>query len=518
MKSKSLLSAILGGAVVLSAFAGCSAAPAASSAAETSSAAASESSVSSEASSSAASSAAALDTSKEVELVLYQVGDRPAGQDAVDENFNKIAKEKLNCTVKDNWIPWSDCDNKYQILFSSGEEFDMAYAATWLNYADMAQKGAFMNLDELWPKYAPKNYAKQSKLALQEATVNGHIYAIPTLYGTYSAYGPVYRTDIMDGTGWSGKMENFEDVEAYLDIVKKTQPSMEPLDIAGSSAWDDTYFRYNGYTELRDYLWFDPTQASPKIITSYELPQVNDFLKMMARWDEKGFYSKSALSDTETTKLENGKSAMTSWNIDTMVTQSLTHPEYKWQFSNFVKHVAHLSHVQDALVIPNTSKNPERALALWDLMTTDRDVYDAFVYGIKDISYTLNDKGQYKITDTGKYSVTDLWAVFTADFHRSAEGTPDSYDTLNASFEKSIASDDSAEKFGGFVLDTTNIQTELTACDNVETQYWAPLELGYTDATTGLAEYKSKLEAAGVEKVRSEVQKQLDAYVADFCK
>ena len=40
-----------------------------------------------------------LDTSKEVNLVMYIVGDRPAGQDVNDENFNKIIKEKLNCTL-----------------------------------------------------------------------------------------------------------------------------------------------------------------------------------------------------------------------------------------------------------------------------------------------------------------------------------------------------------------------------------------------------------------------------------
>ncbi len=41
-----------------------------------------------------------LDTSKEVELVMYVVSDRPAKQDDIDANFNKLFKEKLNCTLK----------------------------------------------------------------------------------------------------------------------------------------------------------------------------------------------------------------------------------------------------------------------------------------------------------------------------------------------------------------------------------------------------------------------------------
>ncbi len=29
---------------------------------------------------------------------------------------------------------------------------------------------------------------------------DGHYYLVPTLVGTYSAYGPIYRTDLMEGT------------------------------------------------------------------------------------------------------------------------------------------------------------------------------------------------------------------------------------------------------------------------------------------------------------------------------
>lgn len=49
---------------------------------------------------------AELDTSEEVELVMYAISDRPAGQDVVDENPNKLLKEKINCTLKINWLGW----------------------------------------------------------------------------------------------------------------------------------------------------------------------------------------------------------------------------------------------------------------------------------------------------------------------------------------------------------------------------------------------------------------------------
>ena len=178
---KKLLSAGLVGAMAVSVLAGCgsSSAPAAQPAGDSGSA-----------------EAGVADTSKEVELVLYVISDRPAGQDVVDENLNKLLKEKMNTTIKINWIGWAEYANKYPMLFSSGEQFDMAYCATWLNFANLARRGAFKPLDDLLPTYAPKNYAMQSDSALKQATIDGHIYAVPTLLPTYITYGCIYRGDL----------------------------------------------------------------------------------------------------------------------------------------------------------------------------------------------------------------------------------------------------------------------------------------------------------------------------------
>ena len=73
-------------------------------------------------------------------------------------------------------------------------------------------------------------------------------------------------------------------------------------------------------------------------------------------------------------------------------------------------------------------------------------------------------------------------------------------------------------KFRGFSVNTTSIETEYAACQNVHQQYWWPLELGYTDPVEGLKDYQSKMEAAGVEKVREELKRQLDDYLAEIAK
>lgn len=456
-----------------------------------------------------------VDTSDEVELVMYVISDRPAGQDVVDENLNKILKEKLNCTLKVNYIGWAEYANKYPLLFSSGEEFDMAYCATWVNFNSLAQKGAFMNLDELWETCAPENFSKASENAKLQVTVNDHYYAVPTLLSTYNAYGLLYRTDLVEGTDWNGKMDTFEDVEAYCDIVKETHPEVEPLDIDSSGPqWQHLFYYDEGYSYVNNFVVFDPTDEKPQVMANYDVEGLPEFLEMMKRWNEKGFFSKSALSDTDTTKTADGKAAIKVHNLDTFRDLSVQHPEYKFAYANYRKNLAHLPYTQDCMVISNTSKNPERALAFWDLVTSDQEVYDAMFYGVLGTTYELNDKGQYTILDTDLYSTGAMWGARTDGLERQAAGTPEEYQMLKDQFESEIVEGEGNEKYAGFVFDTSAIETEFAACNNVYQQYFYPLVLGYTDAETGLAEYKEKIQAAGIEKIMEEAQRQLDEYLA----
>ena len=459
-----------------------------------------------------------LDTSKEVELVMYIISDRPAGQDVVDENLNKLLKEKLNCTLKINWLGWAEYVNKYPLLFSSGEQFDIAYASsTWLNYVAMAQKGAFKNLDELWPKYAPENYAATSETAKQLATVNGSYYCVPTQLATYSAFGMIYREDLVEGSDWDGVMETYEDVEEYCDLVKELHPEMEPIDQYQTTPfWYYTYMGYEGqqYVDRNyHYMWFDPYEENPHIITPWEYEGTMDFLKMMSRFSEKGFFTKSALSDTDSQKQETGKAALRIHNVDNYAQIATLHPDWDIKYANFVKNVSHLPFTTDSMVISNTSKNPERAMALWNLITTDQEVYDALMYGVEGMTYELNESGQYMLLDTDLYSTSAMWAARTNELNRNQAGTPEDYDTMRKEWDDAIVPGEGPERFAGFVFDTTNVTSEISACANVQQQYWWPLELGYVDAESGFAEYEEKMKAAGIEKIVEEAQRQLDEYL-----
>ncbi len=469
-------------------------------------------------SSSEAGATGEIDTSKEVELVMYVISDRPAGQDIVDENLNTLLKEKLNCTLKINWIGWAEYAQKYPLLFSSGEEFDMAYCAGWLGFANLAQRGAFMALDDLLPTYAPDNYAMHSESALQQATINGKLYAVPTLLPTYTTYGSIYRGDIAAEAGITGPIDTFEKVEEFADYVVANHPEMEALDqYSAGPELSLVWTRMDGLMDVDSnmrYLFYDPSEEHPTVKAIYDLDGVTEFYQMCKEWCDKGYWSKSALADTDSQKTQNGKAAMRFHNIDSWSGVCVLHPEWDFQYGPMTKDIAHLPYTQDCMVISNTAKNPERALAFWNLLTTDQEVYDALYYGVLGTSYELNDEGQFTILDTDLYATNAMWAARTMDLNRNQAGVPETYDTLRQEWEGKIKEAVGAEKFTGFVMDTSSISTEVAACTNARQQYGWPLELGYTDnVEASIEEYKTAMQAAGIDKVIAECQKQLDAYL-----
>jgi putative aldouronate transport system substrate-binding protein len=468
-----------------------------------------------------------LDTSRPVEVIMYFTGDLKPGAQELYDNFNRLASAKLNTTLKINLLPTSDFRTKYPLLFASGEAFDLAYAATWLNFAQLARRGSFMALEQLAPKYAPKLYGRQSPTAINQSTIDGHLYALPSLFPTYSAYGPVYRADLVKDKGWDGKMATFADFERYMAIVKANYPLVEPIQITSSgSEIDDTFLYNNGVYPIKgstgDFLFLDPKDPNPKLFTFWEWSKTPEFLQMVERWNNAGYFPKSALADTDPNKFLSGKTASYFHNIDNYDSQYREHPDWDIRYSNFVTDLSNLAFTQDACVVASSSRNPDRALALYDLILADEELYRAFYFGIEGVTYRIHEVAGQKQVESirpavpERYEFTRMWSARTPEFFLPTYGAPPDLNARKKEFDAQIKDGVGAQKYRSFVIDTSSVETEYANCINVHMQYWWPLELAYTDIRTGLREYETNMKAAGIDKVRAALQAQLDAYVASL--
>ena len=114
----------------------------------------------------------------EVKLTWYFPGPWPQPeQDQVFAEVNKVIKAKINATVDFKPFSFGDYDQKMKVVIASGEPYDLAFTANWINnYAQNVAKGAFLPLDDLLAKYAPQSFANVPKTFWEATKVKGKIY------------------------------------------------------------------------------------------------------------------------------------------------------------------------------------------------------------------------------------------------------------------------------------------------------------------------------------------------------
>lgn len=171
---------------------------------------------------------AAPDISKKVEVTMWMTGRvTPADTDLVLAELNKLTLRDLNATVNFNLFNSPDTQQKYVLLLSSGESVDLLYSASYINYSQNVEKGAFLPLDELLPKYAPKLWNFVGKDNWDATRVNGKIYMVPTTVKAYVPSGFMYREDLRAKYNLAVPVD-LATIEQYLEGIKKNEPSIMP--------------------------------------------------------------------------------------------------------------------------------------------------------------------------------------------------------------------------------------------------------------------------------------------------
>ena len=182
-----------------------------------------------------------IDTSKAVKLIMYLIGGPAKEYDMVLTEVNKKLQTDLNANVTVNWIGWGDFSTKYPLTLASGEPIDLVYASTWTNFYQNAQKGAFLALEDLTPVYAPKSFASYTPEWINQATVNGHLYAFPANFSQVGEMGYIVRGDLMTKYGIPD-IKTIDDYGVFLDGIVKNDKAMIPACFVGATDGLDGYF------------------------------------------------------------------------------------------------------------------------------------------------------------------------------------------------------------------------------------------------------------------------------------
>jgi len=479
-------------------------------------------------SASASESASDIDISKKVELSMYLVGEAPTGFEIINEELNKMTLRDINATIKFNFLSWGEYEQKYPLILSTGESFDMIYSASWIQYGSQAQKGGFMALDDLLPKYAPKLDAELPQVAKDQSKINGKLYMIPSMDVGINGSGVMVRGDIMKKYNVP-EIKTMDDLSVYLDTVKKNVPGLIPLNLAGNRA---EIAGLTGSVKTEGDIWGGGfglglnvlgVESDPSnIFSMYFTPEYEAFAAKMKTWADNGYWSKSMLSNKVSSgdAFKNGTSAAFLTNPTDANAKYLAimeeHPEWEPEFYPLYpdRPVFRDTYPGNGVSIGANSKNPERAMMFMELMHLQEEYHDLMYYGIKGTNYQLTaDNKLEPVEGNPLYSGEDtsIWGWSNAKFTKYSKDIMPSFTSIIDLYAKNAI--DSA--YAGFVFNNESLKTELAALANVRDQYASPLSAGMvSNVEESLATLRKQLQVAGIDKVVAEVKTQVEAYLA----
>ncbi len=495
--------------------------------------------VASESSAATSTDAAAskIDTSKEVEMVGYLLGDRPQGMDAVLEKLNEKLTKDINATMKINYIGWGDLQSKYPLVLAAGENVDWIFTANWAYYGQEAAKGAFYELNtDMIKAYMPKHFAATDERAWKEAYINGKVYMVPTATPDKKVNTFAIREDLRKKYNVP-EVKGWLDIEPYLEAIKKNEPGMIPLNIDSAIDIGRPFFYQLAATTKSYYDLLAATSGGSGIVTDTDDPDgvlykltdetiVNDYkatAKVIKAWYDKGYINRNAFSNKVRSKdsFEQGKSAVAFGNTIDILSTIEKARSAGWE----IKVMPGLSkkgtypadsYISNGFAVAAKSKNPERVLMALDLIMEDPDYNQLAYYGIEGTHYVVKD-GKIALPDgvtadknTYPPDASGFWFV-NKDLLKPQAAWSDEYIQLREDAKKQVA----PYVYSSFAPVTDKVKTEVANLNQVIVQYFNPINLGMIkDVDAAFKTLDDKLKAANFDKLMTEMKAQTDAYKA----
>ncbi|MDR1638765.1 MAG: ABC transporter substrate-binding protein, partial [Clostridiales bacterium] len=433
----------------------------------------------------------------------FILGTPPADFDAVLAELNKLANADLNADINVTWVGFGDFLTKYPLILASGENVDLCYSASWMNFATEAAKGAFYPIEDLAPLYAPTAYGWLPEEGIKNLSVNGHLYGLTGDDIHQELMGYILRGDLMKKYGIDN-IGSYKDLENFLQAVVDNDPEYIPLGQAADGGLFILMPQNLGLYSVAIYNF--PlvvninAEKEGEIVNLYEFPGALEYFEMMRDWCDRGFWGKNVLSlKPAKSMLMTGEAAALTHSQYTWVDDYIENPAFDLQYFPGQPAAYRDSYTQNVAAIGAGSENPERSLMLYEKIVTDERYFNLVHYGIEGRNYKLTPDGQVEAIDISLYTPGELtfaWMTHTKAFEKDLVGSPPN----KAEVWAKVDSMATTNRYKMFTFNSEPVKNEFAAISNIVEEYAKPLAVGLVaDPAAGLKTLNDQLYSAGLE-------------------
>lgn len=464
-------------------------------------------------------STGSTDSGDPVKLVVAfrTFGTAPADLEKVQDAINEITRSKINAEVQLLCIASGSYKQQMTLMLSGSEQLD-CMGATSAIYTSAYNSGELQPLDDLLQQYGQGILQNVDSQYLKIGQFDGKQYAVTTNRDQARGYGGfLLRTDILKKYNIDvSNVKTYDDLTKVFATVHEKEPN---ISVVGNGTVGYSFLQFcQTFDSLGDYFGVLLNQGQNlKVENLFTSDEYKNYLSVVRNWYTSGYISKDIVSATEAGAslvkagtlfaypnsgkpgIEQQESATAGTNmtyVQVLPTFTSTAAPLTWQWT-----------------IPQNSANPEKAMQFLNLMYTDSDIMNLLAYGIKGTHYVDNGDGTITYPSgvdakTSGYSLNMSWQFgneFIANVWKGSD--PKIWDQTKEWNKTGVTS-----KAMGFVFDSSKVATEEAAVQNVYKQYSMSLECGVVDYNTVLPTMVQKMNDAGLQKIITEKQKQLDAW------
>ena len=481
------------------------------------------------------------------------------GLDRVLDALYAQMDEEHNWRLEITLLDANDYAQQLAGSLTAHEDYDLVFDAQWLSLVAQAERGSYRNLKSYFNNADyPGLQAAFPEEYLEANRIDGELYAIPFTNTYYDVPGIFYRKDLLPELGLDfTEITTRAQMEQFWQAVQ-VQGALKPLTlgsrgfyqlnlpeitlrqqgfytVTGWSFWDYPHYAilsadgttvldvvfpgddparfadlpepYNTSNLLDNYLlqnaayavYLDPEdllQADGKqaflhgVSASYEgslgsggTPQVQQQLKEAVPGAEVGFWAYD----------------------DAFAPQARTAGALPVDYSAW-----------NYLCIPSYSADPDEAMAFLDWLYSDWARLDLFTYGVEGVDWVAVGQDEYRLLEPAEntaFSFPAYELAWNPLHHRLDVTLPDEERAL---MEYTYDVDSyTASPLVGFHLRTSPISIELARLDALYAEYYTGFCHGTYGADTNarIAELHARSEQIGLETVRSELIRQLQAFL-----
>ncbi|MCL2377545.1 MAG: ABC transporter substrate-binding protein [Defluviitaleaceae bacterium] len=469
----------------------------------------------------------------------------PDGQmvwDAVNEALQDyLPGISLDITV----IPFGEYEERWMLEAAAGATWDIAWFGWMLNLQEQARMGALMPLNDLLDRYGQDLRSELAPFMFTNNTVGGNIYLIANnqLAVTPAAafFFPSELLPYMDvpafeaaNNAWAASNYVYP-IPAFMDVVEEFIQNVADADklqmgisagmftgfIGGRNVWFDA--PGGEYTNAVFTRAHDPTSRAYSILDIAE--EQIAFYERISDWFDRGFIRFDGMT------VENWDDGFYDWPDGTgyiFTVHNYNRFQEEVQSARREFDVTALSVLYPraptrtnptatSQAIMSGASHPAEAMQFLNLLNSPRgaNIYNMLVFGLEGVHWNFVDEalGMIELVDGAqdRYELP-MWATGNT---YNAFTTPGRYHGYNRYMTRVFNFAAMPMPLEGFVFDMSDLVAESIAWSTIMAEFDDLLRVGMSNNVRADIESRnSRLEAQGIRNFQTEMQRQIDEFMA----